>query len=206
MIDAEKILKNVRELSERDKRNVFCGGKMLDEVCEYEYGNLTREVLHKCLSLYIKQGCMNGRRTYQAALGLKAMSNNINKVNEKFVYSVAKFFDYMETQTIDYNSDTLKEHIFRKLMIFKPSEVKINIKEFITDLNNLFDESELKLAPKDTTVRKWFEVFCLGAIEDNLSENEIYRLEQELNGVDEIEPMTIDVDKLNMEVPECLKN
>lgn len=71
MIDAGKILKNVRGLSERDKRNVFCGGKMLDEVCEYEYGNLTREILHICLTLYIRQKTKSARYHKKPAKGLK---------------------------------------------------------------------------------------------------------------------------------------
>ena len=48
MIDTEKILKNVRNLSIDEKNKIICGGKMLDYVCEGDYGNLSKKF---CISV-----------------------------------------------------------------------------------------------------------------------------------------------------------
>ena len=68
----------------------------------------------------------------------------------------------------------------RRLISFKPQKVKINIKEFITDLDKIYDENEIKLNPDDTTINKWLETLLSSVFEKDLSENDKYRLEQEL--------------------------
>ena len=206
MIDAEKILKNVRNLSIDEKNKIICGGKMLDYVCEGDYGNLSREILHICLTLYIRQGSMNGKHTYQESLKLVAIENFVNNNRKRWVYDVMRFLEDLIPVRVDDETDIGKEMTVRRLISFKPQKVKINIKEFITDLDKIYDENEIKLNPDDTTINKWLETLLSSVFEKDLSENDKYRLEQELNGVDEIVPMTIDIEKLNMEVPECLKN
>ena len=206
MIDAEKILKNVKNLSIDEKNKIICGEKMLDYVCEGDYGNLTREILHICLTLYIRQGSMNGRHTYQESLKLVAIENFVNNNRKRWVYDVMRFLEDLIPVRVDDETDIGKEMAVRRLISFKPQKVKINIKEFITDLDKIYDKNEIKLNPDYTTINKWLETLLSSVFEKDLSENEKYRLEQELNGVDEIVPMTIDIEKLNTEVPECLKN
>ena len=64
MINARKILRNVKNLPHRGKMGLHSGSQMwlVDYVCEDGIGNIPLEVMHMCLRMYIGQGCENGKK------------------------------------------------------------------------------------------------------------------------------------------------
>lgn len=207
MIEVKEILNETKKLQDFQKRQIITGDSMLDCVCYHGFGNIPREIMRMCLEIYIKQGCKNGEYRYQDAVRLVALhKHNIDESGFiKWLGIWSDDFSMMRPRSIQNCCDETRERLISALFSLLPNGVKINIEELITDLDKIFSEEEEQLELKETTIMKW-QYRIMDVYREKLTENDIYRLEQQLEGNDEIEPMTIDVDKLNMEVPECLKN
>lgn len=98
MINARKILREVKNLSQGEKIKLHSGREpqMMDWIVD-DYGNLPQEVLWWCVRLYIQQGCSrgyknfalwlnecweNGSATTQARLGHMIDEMNPHRVSE----------------------------------------------------------------------------------------------------------------------------
>ena len=62
MINARKILRNVRTMTQQERIGLHSGRKpwLLDIVVDDDFGNIPREVMFTCLRMYIEQQCKNG--------------------------------------------------------------------------------------------------------------------------------------------------
>lgn len=207
MIEVKEILNETKKLQDFQKRQIIIGGRILDCVCYDGFGNIPREVMRMCLTVYINQDCKNGTYTYQDAVRLVALHKH-NTDESGFIKWLGIWsddFSMMRPRSIQNCCDETKERIIRTLFSILPTGIKINVEELITDLDKIFSEKEKQLELKETTIMKW-QRRIMDVYREKLTENDIYRLEQQLEGNDEVEPMEIDADSIKINIPDCLKN
>ena len=207
MIEVKEILNETKKLQDFQKRQIITGDSMLDCVCYHGFGNIPREIMRMCLEIYIKQGCKNGEYRYQDAVRLVALHKH-NTDESGFIKWLGVWsddFSMMRPRNIQDCCDETRNRLISALFSLLPNGVKINIEELITDLDKIFSEEEEQLELKKTTIMKW-QYRIMDVYREKLTENDIYRLEQQLDGNDTVEPMEIDADSIEINIPECLKN
>lgn len=207
MIEVKEILNETKKLQDFQKRQIITGGRILDCVCYDGFGNIPREIMRMCLEIYIKQGCKNGEYRYQDAVRLVALHKH-NTDESGFIKWLGVWsddFSMMRPRNIQDCCDETRERLISALFSLLPNGVKINIEELITDLDKIFSEEEEQLELKETTIMKW-QYRIMDVYREKLTENDIYRLEQQLEGNDEVEPMAIDVDKIEVSIHDSLRN
>lgn len=204
--NAKKILKKVSELQDFQKQQLRnSSDSVLSLVCcSDDFKNIPKEAMKECLAIYVKQNCKNGRYTFQDTI---AMLN-------KYKYDT-NFDDWLRwVGVLDEEMEllfpaTISEHTgsdrVGALLSMRPEGVDINVEQLLVFMNDIFNPDEIYMDKHDTTMMK-FRRKITGMMSESLSSNDSHRLKQILDGCDEIEPETINVDNMKVEVAECLKN
>lgn len=157
MINARKILRNVKNLPHRGKMGLHSGSQMwlVDYVCEDGTGNIPLEVMHMCLRMYIGQGCENGKKTFE--LWLHDIYQNCGYRAQQ---RIGRKFDAMNSNLVD----EIDSNVVIRMLKNKPKTILIDIEKLILDLDDIYDlETQRTIREGERSmIDQWIVVIALG--------------------------------------------
>lgn len=153
MINARKILRNIRGLSQSERISLHSGRKsylLNDE----DFGNIPRNIMFICVRMYIEQQCENGFKSF--ALWLHDVYENGSTGTQ---IMIGKTLDCMDSHKVS----QVDSYAVEKLLKRKPKNISIDIEGLISDLDNIYDlDGQRDMDYEETTIEQWINVIALG--------------------------------------------
>ena len=177
MINARKILRNVRTMTQQERIGLHSCRKpwLLDVAVDDDFGNIPREVMHLCIRMYIEQQCTNGYKPFP--LWLHDVYNNAGRGMQQ---RIGKTIDAMTASKV-YQID---DYAVIKLLRDKPKNVVIDIEALINDLDDIYNLDEQRdMDSEQTVIDRWTWIIACG-IRATLPESEL-QAEGEFTGYEE---------------------
>lgn len=177
MINARKILRNVRTMTQQERIGLHSGRKswLLDIAVDDDFGNIPREVMFTCLRMYIEQQCKNGYKPFP--LWLHDLYNNAGRGVQ---LRIGKTIDTMDAKKV-YQID---DYAVIKLLRDKPKNVVIDIESLINDLDDIYNlDEQREMDTEHTVIDRWTWIIACG-IQAVLPASEL-QAEGEFSGYEE---------------------
>lgn len=155
MINARKILRETKNLSQRDRIKLHSGRApwMLDLVTD-DCDNLPRAVLWECVRLYINQGCSRGYKNF--ALWLHECWEGGSVTTQA---RLGHMIDAMNPHRVS----EIREDVVIAMLRMAPRQGDIDVEQLILDLDDIYDlETQSQLDYPDTVIDRWTSIIACG--------------------------------------------
>lgn len=177
MINARKILRNVRTMTQQERIGLHSGRKpwLLDTAVDDDFGHIPREVMFACLRMYIEQQCKNDYKPFPLWL-----HDLYNSAGQGMQLRIGKTIDAMDAKKV-YQIDN---YAVLRLLRDKPKNVIIDVEALINDLDDIYNlDEQREMDSEKTVIDRWTWIIACG-IKAILPESEL-QAEGEFSGHEE---------------------
>lgn len=177
MINARKILRNVRTMTQQERIGLHSGRKpwLLDVAVDDDFGHIPREVMFACLRMYIEQQCKNGYKSFPLWL-----HDLYSSAGQGIQLRIGKTIDAMDAKKV-YQIDN---YAVIKLLRDKPKNIMIDVEALINDLDDIYNlDEQREMDSEQTVIDRWTWIIACG-VKAILPESEL-QAEGEFSGYEE---------------------
>lgn len=156
MLNARKILKNVKNMTQQERIGLHSGRKpwLLDIAVDDDFGNIPREVMYTCIRMYIEQQCKNGYKSFPLWLHDLYYSGG-----QGIKYKIGKTIDAMTVKKIN----RIDDYAVIKLLRDKPKNIMIDVEALINDLDDIYNlDEQREMDTECTVIDRWTRVIACG--------------------------------------------
>lgn len=177
MINARKILRNVRTMTQQERIGLHSGRQpwLLDDAVEDDFGNIPREVMFTCLRMYIEQQCTNGYKPFPLWL-----HDLYNSAGQGMQLRIGKTIDAMTARKVN----RIDDYAVIRLLRDKPKNIIVDVEALINDLDDIYNlDEQREMDTEYTVIDRWTWIIACG-IQAVLPASEL-QAEGEFSGYEE---------------------
>lgn len=156
MINARKILQNVRAMTQQERIGLHRGRKswLLNIAVDDDFGHIPRGVMSACVRMYIEQQCKNGYKSFP--LWLHDLYNSAGRGTQHIIGRTIDVMDAKKVCQID-------DYAVIKMLRDKPKDVIIDVEALITDLDDIYNlDEQREMDTEHTVIDRWTWIIACG--------------------------------------------